>query len=79
MVRAEISVEQTSLGADLTVFVCRQAGTSSCEGEVCLASLRGLGFSQYLAGGFKIGLGIDASRHGVDEGDVNPHAGLERP
>src|SRR5665213_1802251 len=37
------------------------------------------GFCQYLAGGFQIRRGVDAARHGVDDGDVDPHAGLERP
>src|SRR6185436_9259831 len=36
-------------------------------------------FCQYFAGGFEIGGRVDAARHGVDNGDVDPHAGLERP
>src|SRR3954451_9555358 len=36
-------------------------------------------FCQYFAGGFEIGRRVDAARHGVDNGDVDPHAGLERP
>ncbi len=34
---------------------------------------------QYPAGGFEVGRGVDAARHGVDDGDVDPHAGLQRP
>ena len=34
---------------------------------------------QYLARGFEVGRGVDAARHGVDNSDVDPHAGLERP
>src|SRR5664279_3920745 len=37
------------------------------------------GFCQYLAGGFEVGRRIDAARHGVDDSDVDPHAGLDRP
>ena len=29
--------------------------------------------------GYEVGRGVDAARHGVDDGDVDPHAGLERP
>src|SRR3954454_22043125 len=36
-------------------------------------------FRQYVPGGFKIGRGIHASRHRVHDGDVDPHAGLDRP
>src|SRR3984893_8224188 len=36
-------------------------------------------FGQYLAGGFEIGRGVDAARHGGDDGGVYPHAGLDRP
>src|ERR1700682_103859 len=34
---------------------------------------------QYPAGGFEIGRRIDAAGHRVDDGDVDPHAGLQRP
>src|ERR1700722_16797042 len=34
---------------------------------------------EYLARGFEVGRGVDAARHGVDNCDVDPHAGLERP
>src|ERR1700722_9361805 len=37
------------------------------------------GFGQYAPGGFKIGRRIDAARHRVHDGDVDPHPGLERP
>src|SRR6478672_1714121 len=37
------------------------------------------GFGQYGPGGFQIGRRIDAARHGVDDGDVDPHSGLQRP
>src|SRR6266404_5736735 len=36
-------------------------------------------FRQYPASGFEIGRRIDAARHRVDDADVDPHAGLERP
>src|ERR1700716_1057466 len=36
-------------------------------------------FRQYVPGGFKVGRRIDAARHRVHEGDVDPHAGLDRP
>src|SRR5450631_125418 len=31
------------------------------------------GFCQYSARGFEIRRGVDAARHGVDDGDVDPH------
>src|SRR3954471_10423671 len=34
---------------------------------------------QYLAGGFEVGLGIDAARNGVHDGHVDPHARFQRP
>src|SRR5579859_2204712 len=34
---------------------------------------------QDLASGFEVVRGVDAARHGVDNSDVDPHAGLERP
>src|SRR4051812_32832370 len=34
-------------------------------------------FCQYPAGGFEIGRGVDAPRYGIDDGDVDPHAGLD--
>src|SRR5579863_9462267 len=37
------------------------------------------GFGQYPARGFEVGRSVDAARHGVDNSDVDPHAGLERP
>src|ERR1700721_842988 len=37
------------------------------------------GVGQYLARGFEVGRSIDAARHGVDNSDVDPHAGLKRP
>src|ERR1700716_3388237 len=37
------------------------------------------GFCQYLASGFKIGRRIDAARHRIDDGEVDPHAGFQRP
>src|ERR1700737_1206136 len=36
-------------------------------------------FRQYAPGGFKISRRIDAAWHRVDDGDVDPHAGLDRP
>ena len=33
---------------------------------------------QYPPGGFEIGRGVDAAGDAVDEGDVDPHAGLQR-
>src|SRR5665647_2786145 len=36
-------------------------------------------FRQYPAGGFQIGRRVDAARHGIDDSDVDPHAGLDRP
>src|SRR3954462_11545775 len=36
-------------------------------------------FCQYLAGGFEVGRSVDAARHRIDNGDVDPHACLERP
>src|SRR5579859_5003310 len=36
-------------------------------------------FGKYLAGGFQVGRGIDPARHGVDNGDVDPHSRLQRP
>src|SRR3954454_12491690 len=35
-------------------------------------------FCQYPARRFEVGGHVDAARHGVDDGDVDPHAGLER-
>src|ERR1700676_628397 len=37
------------------------------------------GFRQYLAGGFEVRRRVDATRHGVHDGDVDPQAGLDRP
>src|SRR5579863_975416 len=37
------------------------------------------GFGQYLTSSRKIGRGIDAARHGVDDPDVDPHSRLQRP
>src|SRR6201992_4017356 len=37
-----------------------------------------LSFGQYAAGGFEVGRGVDAARDGVDDGDVDPHPGLQR-
>src|SRR5665647_3434332 len=37
------------------------------------------GFCQYSAGGFEVGRGVDAARHGVDDGNIDPHARLDRP
>src|SRR3954447_18632454 len=34
-------------------------------------------FGKNFARGFQIGRGIDAARHGFDDGDVDPHACLE--
>src|ERR1041385_2050115 len=36
-------------------------------------------FCQYFAGGFEIGRRVDATRNSVDNGDIDPHPGLERP
>src|SRR5437868_8583044 len=36
-------------------------------------------FCQYLAGGFEIGGRVDPARHGIGDGDVDPHAGVDRP
>src|SRR5450631_2095692 len=36
-------------------------------------------FCQYLAGGFEVSRRIDPARHGIDDGDVDPHPGLQRP
>ena len=36
------------------------------------------GFGQYPAGGFEVGRGVDPARDGVDDGDVDPHPGLQR-
>src|SRR3954470_13506724 len=46
---------------------------------VMVPCINGLGFSQYLAGGFEIGGGIDPARAGVDDGDIDPPAGPQRP
>ena len=35
-------------------------------------------FASICAGGFEVGRRVDAARHGVDDGDVDPHAGLQR-
>src|SRR5258708_25012191 len=35
-------------------------------------------FGKYLARGFEIGRGVDPARHGVDDGDIDAHAGLQR-
>ena len=32
-----------------------------------------------LAGGFQIRRRVDPARHGIDDGDVDPHSGLQRP
>src|ERR1700753_3556810 len=37
-----------------------------------------LSFGQYAAGGFEVGRGVDPARHGFDDGDVDPHPGLQR-
>src|SRR4051794_33968762 len=37
------------------------------------------GFCQYPARGFEVRGGVDAARHGIDDGHVDPHPGLERP
>src|ERR1019366_752827 len=37
------------------------------------------GFCQYPAGGFEVRRRVDAARHGIDDHDVDPHAGLQRP
>src|SRR5260370_34734958 len=42
-------------------------------------SIRSSAICQYPAGGFEIGRGIDAAGHRVDDGDVDPHAGLQGP
>src|SRR6185369_7873402 len=36
------------------------------------------GFCQYPTGGFEVGGGVDAARDAVDDGDVDPHPGLQR-
>ncbi len=38
----------------------------------------GSGFGQYAAGGFEVGRGVDAAGDAVDDGDVDPHPGLQR-
>src|SRR5882724_9617030 len=35
-------------------------------------------FGKYLARGFEVGRGVDPARHGVDDGDIDAHAGLQR-
>src|SRR6478752_7363859 len=37
------------------------------------------GFGQYAPGSFKVRRRIDAARHGIYDGDVDPQAGLKRP
>src|SRR5438876_10943566 len=37
------------------------------------------GFCQYAPGSFEIGRRIDAARHVIHDGDVDPQSGLERP
>src|SRR6195256_6259347 len=37
------------------------------------------GFCQHQAGGFEVGRRIDPARPRVRDGDVDPHAGLDRP
>src|SRR5260370_38085189 len=37
------------------------------------------GFCQYQAGGFEVGRRIDPARHRIDDGDIDPHPGFERP
>src|SRR5260370_26221862 len=46
---------------------------------VMAPSISSSAICQYLAGGFEIGRGIDAAGHRVDDGDVDPHAGLQGP
>ena len=46
---------------------------------MCRPLQQPLRLGQYLAGGFEIGGRVDAARHRVDDGDVDPHAGLQRP
>src|SRR3954471_8318016 len=48
-------------------------------GVVMAPSSSRSGFCQYPAGGFEVGPRVDAARDGIDDGDVDPHAGLERP
>src|SRR6266478_4478634 len=37
------------------------------------------GFRQYVPGGFEIGWRIDAERHRIHDGGVDPHSGFQRP
>src|ERR1700693_4927032 len=37
------------------------------------------GFCQYLASGFEVGRRIDAERHRIHDGGVDPHSGFQRP
>src|SRR5260370_12862444 len=37
------------------------------------------GFCQYAPGGFEVGRRIDAERHRIHDGSVDPHSGFQRP
>ena len=62
----------------LLALECDFHGFGRCIDHGAPCSSRSV-FRQYPSGDFQVGGGVDAARHRVDDADIDPHAGLQRP